>query len=260
MPGQCIDLIGGFAQQSPGPVDAAFVRGVVGERAVDQSRTGRHRDAHAGPGVGRIAAHLAGHAGEDRAVLFVARIIEIGLVGKADVVGAFAAKQPGAREPGVEAAVALHVGTQVGLTLAAGKQSDVLTNAETVLIDMAKRIFELRLLRRHIDEAVVTGGRRFQRIEGGMAGGRRHHVGQGDTQVRRAAEDFVVQGQAGLAVVFAQRFELLRVLSKQIGRAVEPERRFAAALQTQAPDLFAIADRQRDLIELPIGTIRLQRQ
>ncbi|MNL54931.1 hypothetical protein D3C87_1783020 [compost metagenome] len=36
VPGQRIDLIAGFLQQSSGPVDAALVGGVVSERAVDQ--------------------------------------------------------------------------------------------------------------------------------------------------------------------------------------------------------------------------------
>ena len=69
-----------------------------------------------------------------------------------------------------------------------------------------------------------------------------------------------MQGQVDLAGLFAHGFELLRSLRKPIGRAVEPERRFAAALQTQAPDLLALADRQCDLIELPVGAIGFQHE
>ncbi len=189
-----------------------------------------------------------------------ARIVEVRLIGKTDVVRAFAAQGAGAGQPRVEPAIALHIGAQIGLTLAAGEQGNVLTDAEALLINLAKRVFEVRILRRDIDKAVVTGGGRFQRIQHRMATGGRHHIGQGDAQIRRASEDFVVQGQVDLAGLFAHRFELLRRLRKSIGRAVEPERRFAAALQAQTPDLFAFADRQRQLIELPVGAIGFERQ
>ena len=36
VPGQRIDLIAGFREQTPRPIDAALVGRVVGERAVDQ--------------------------------------------------------------------------------------------------------------------------------------------------------------------------------------------------------------------------------
>ncbi len=69
-----------------------------------------------------------------------------------------------------------------------------------------------------------------------------------------------MQGQAGLAIVLAQRFELLRFLGKQVRRAIEPECDLAAALQAQAPDLFVLSDGQCQLIELPIGAMRFQCQ
>ncbi len=60
--------------------------------------------------------------------------------------------------------------------------------------------------------------------------------------------------------ILAQRLQVLRGLGEQVRRAIEPERRLAVALQLQAPGLLDVGNRQGDLIELPIGRVRLEVQ
>ncbi|MNF56800.1 hypothetical protein D3C84_383010 [compost metagenome] len=257
VPGQRIDLVAGLGQQASGPVDAALVGGIVDERAIDEPGAGRHGDAYAGFGVVRVAAHLPGHAVEDALVAGVVRVVEVRFVGKADVVRALAAKRTCGGEPGIEAGVAGGVGAQVGLALTAGQQGDVLSDAQAILIQPAEHVFVMRPRRHDVDQTVIGSSLWLQGIEHGETGIRQLRIGQGDTQVRGLAEHVVVQRQPGLAFVFAQGLELLRVLGEQVGRAIEPECDLATTAQVQAPDLIGSCNGQLDFVELPIGGVRL---
>lgn len=140
-----------------------------------------------------------------------------------------------AGEPRLEAVAALHIGAQIGLTPGAGEQGNVTADAEARLIKLTNRVFEAGTFRRYVNVAVVARRTRFQRIQCGMTARGRQQIGQRDAQIRSAPEHHGVQGQADLTRFFMHWLQLLRILRKQVGRAIEPERRFAAALQAQAP-------------------------
>jgi len=173
-------------------------------------------------------------------------------------VSALAAQGLGRLEPGVQPVRAGTVAAQVGDPGAAGQQGDVLENAEALLVELAPGVFEVRLALQYVDEAVEAGGLGAQGIQRGEARGWWQHVGQGDAQPWGGAEDLVTQGKGYLARQLWQLAQVSGALGEQVGAAVEPERRLAAALQAQSPDLVTAAGGQRLLIEAPVGTVGLE--
>ena len=257
VPGDGVDVGHVFLEQLTCPVQAAALGGVFAEGAVDESGACRYGDPHPGlPRPGHCL-DLCQHGSEVAGEGAIAGIVEIGLVGKAQVMQA-AVQGPGGVEPGRQCPLAVRVGAEQGTPAGPGEQGHVDIQGEALAIILAHLEFSARGAIEDVGKAVQSRALGLQAGEVLAQQGRDLGIGQAQAEPWGRAGRILAQPQGDLAGGLLQGVQLGRMLGEEVGGAVQPEGGLAGPYELQLEDSVVVGDRQDEPVEVAVAGMPLQ--